>query len=340
MEEDWDYCVRDTTGAVIGPIEELLPGGTKLTIEHPFGSIKAPVFRKVQVYVPGHVQAREFANKMIDTGSQHLPEVIWEKGIGRRKQAYGWCGGILETEEPASPLDSSSSSRHSNLRDGLCRRAEDYIRRNHLRPSDVLSYYEEVTGRRGAGIYNLIGSSAGIEGWVASTISRRQNSNRPNRPNRSNSSDSSMDVTMVEPCGLQLGPPKAAPPLSWCAPVAQEEGSLELFEEETLACGDTGAGVSWSAPEDLLEDFHHVTTLQLNHPHAEVQALDHRLDATELIMLHAEGGHINPDGSMRQQEVALTPVQVVELEPSNTSPEHVMDEPLATWLHEVILDYC
>jgi len=110
MEEDWDYCVRDTTGAVIGQIEELLPGGTKLTIEHPFGSIKAPVFRKVQVYVPGHVQAREFANKMIDTGSQHLPEVIREKGLGRRKQAYGWCGGTLETEGPASPLGYSSDS--------------------------------------------------------------------------------------------------------------------------------------------------------------------------------------------------------------------------------------
>jgi len=111
MEESWDYCVRDTTGAVIGPIEELLPGGTKLTIEHPFGSIKAPVLREIQVYVPAYEQAREFANKMITTGrSQHLPEVIRDQGMGRRKQAYGWCGGTLESQEPASPLVSSSSS--------------------------------------------------------------------------------------------------------------------------------------------------------------------------------------------------------------------------------------
>jgi len=110
MEEDWDYCVRDTTGAVIGQIEELLPGGTKLTIEHPFGSIKAPVLRGIQVYVPAYEHAREFANKMITTGSQHLPEVIREKGLGRRKQAYGWCGGTLETEGPASPLGYSSDS--------------------------------------------------------------------------------------------------------------------------------------------------------------------------------------------------------------------------------------
>jgi len=110
MQEDWDYCVRDTTGAVIGPIEELLPGGTKLTIEHPFGSIKAPVLREIQVYVPAYEQAREFANKMISTGSQHLPEVIREEGMGRRKQAYGWCGGILKAEGPASPLGYFSDS--------------------------------------------------------------------------------------------------------------------------------------------------------------------------------------------------------------------------------------